>query len=368
MSQMEMTVEIDKSSSLREAMGQDFSIYSQEVTVAVLNYNGLSCLKGCLESVRSLRQAPGEIILVDDGSEDGSPDWVRAHYPEVRIVKIGANTKRLNKVRNRAIQEARTRFVFLVDNDVVLHPDCLAELLKGMERLPQAAVCMPRTLYENDHQRIYQDGQTLHYVGTTEARNRNKPLAATDDQPRLSIGWGVQLIEAKKAAEVGNFNEDYGMGWGDDGEFNYKMNLSGRMCYHVPAAVVYHKRVKGAKRFIGTVKNRWRFILECYETKTIVLCAPALVFYDLCQFLFVLKKGYVVPYFRALGETLRMLPAILSVRGQIQARRQVRDRQLMASGRIFIASEYVDSKLLSFGFGVMNGFLSGYWKLIRRVL
>ena len=162
---------------------------------------------------------------------------------------MGANSGGiLNKVRNRGLAEATTEFVFLVDNDVTLKPDCLDELLRGLETLPHAAVTLPRTVYERDPTMIYQDGQVLHYAGTSLARNRNVPLAGADNRPRLTIGWGVQLIDRQQAALVGNFNEGYVMGWGDDGEFNHKLNLRRRSCYHVPAAIVYHKRAQGAKR------------------------------------------------------------------------------------------------------------------------
>jgi GT2 family glycosyltransferase len=217
--------------------------HASNVTVVVSNYNGSAIVRDCLESVRRLVSAPREILVIDDGSTDGSPALVRAHFPEVRVIELGVNSGILNKVRNRGLAEAATDFVFLVDNDVILKADCLDELLRGLATLPHAAVSLPRTVYERDPSMIYQDGQVLHYAGTSLARNRNLPLKDADDRPRLTIGWGVQLIDRHQAALVGNFSEDYVMGWGDDGEFHHKMNLRRRCCYHIPAAIVYHKRV-----------------------------------------------------------------------------------------------------------------------------
>ncbi len=342
---------------------------ASNVTVAVSNYNGIAIIGSCLESIQRLDHAPAEILVLDDGSSDGSVAFLRERFPSVRVIEMGVNSGGiLNKLRNRALTEARTDFVFLVDNDVTLKSDCLDQLLAGLETLPHAAVCLPRTLYERDPAMIYQDGQVLHYAGTSLAKNRNFPVASADNTPRLTIGWGVQLIDKAQAADAGNFSLGYIIGWGDDAEFNHKMNLLKHFCYHIPAAVVYHKRVIGAKRYLASVRNRWRFMLEFYQTRTLVLCLPALAVYELSLVLFLLKKRE----FRQYRAGMRFLWAnrqeIRQVRRSIQRRRLMRDRDLMTSGTIFIAAEYMDSKLLVIGYRTMNAFLNGYWVLVRGLL
>jgi GT2 family glycosyltransferase len=320
----------------------DTRFSSSHVTLVVSNYNGVKVLRDCLESIQNLASPPREVVMIDDGSDDGSPAMVRQHFPGVRVLELGFNSKRLNVLRNRALIESQTDFVFLVDNDVTLKPDCLDELLGGLRRLPRAAVCIPRTLYERDPSMIYQDGQVLHYVGTSLAWHRNVPVKDADDH--------------------------YVMGWGDDGEFNHKMNLTGHLCYHVPSAVVYHKRVKGARRYYGTVRNRWRFLLECYQAKTLILCAPALAVYEMSVILFLLMKGEIGQYLSAIEYIVTARGSIASVRRRIQSKRRVDDKELMTSGSIFIASEYVDSPILAGGYKIMNAFLNGYWSIVRRVL
>ena len=341
---------------------------ASEVSIAVLNYNGLDVLAGCLDSTGELSEPAGEVLLVDDGSTDGSPEWVSRQYPEIRLVRLGENTGRLNMVRNLALREAANDLVLLVDNDVVLHPEVLDVLLDALTTLPAAAVCTPRTLYAHDPATIYQDGQTLHYVAATQARNRDLPRDEADHIPQLTIGWGVQLIDRAKAASVGWFNEEYVMGWGDDGEFNHRMNLSGRFCYHVPQAIVYHKRVSGAQRYEGTVRNRWRFIIECYELRTLVLCAPALLLYEIALVGFLAMKGALPEYLRAGRYIVGHLPSVLATRRRVQRTRRVPDRELMASGNLFIAEEYLDRRILAFGLSALDRLLNAYWSLVRRWL
>lgn len=351
------------------ATGGEHLLCAAGVTVAVLNYNGRQVLGTCLESLRGLTTPVGEILLVDDGSSDGSPDWVRENFPDVRIVEMGENTKRLNVVRNRAIREASKDLVLLVDNDMVLAPACLEWLLWGMRTLPGAAICTPRTLFDHDPTLIYQDAQVLHYVGATPAGSRNLRIDEAEHRPRLSIGLGgLHLLDRGKALQVDLFNEEYVMGWGDDGEFDHRMNLAGHLCYSIPAALVYHRRVAGARRYYGTVRNRWRFILECYHLRTLVLCAPALLLYEFAIAGFLISKGAGREYLRAAEYMVRHLPSVLRVRRRVQARRRVSDGRLMGSGELFVSSEYVDSSALQRGLRLLNAALDGYWRLVRRFL
>ncbi|MDZ7841469.1 MAG: glycosyltransferase [Gammaproteobacteria bacterium] len=346
--------------------GRPFS--TADVTLAVMNYNGADRLPALFESIQSLNAAPAAVMIVDDGSTDGGAEAIREQYPGVRIESMGRNTGLLNRVRNRAFETADTPLVFIVDNDVVLKPDTLDQLLHVMNERPRAAACITRTVYWHDQDRIYQDGQTLHYVGASPGTNRERLVQELDTEPRLSIGWGVQLIDREAAREVGFFNPAYPMGWGDDGEFNHKLHLYGYECYHVPKSVVLHKRESGSKRYQGTIQNRLRFILEMYQLRTIMLSLPAFFLYELSLVSFLAMKGAAGDYFRGWLTFLRETPDIMKVRRRIQSSRKVPDRELMGAGDIFVYSDEMTSKLLVHGYRVLNLLLNGYWRLIVRLI
>ena len=321
---------------------------------------------GLLRSIEGLRRPPGEVLFVDDGSTDGSVDWVRRHFPEVRVVEMGRNTGVLNMVRNRALREARGSLALLVDNDVTLAADCLDRLLDAMNTLPDTVACSTRALYIDDPDTIYQDGQVLHYVGASPGHNRDGPVEEADTEPRISIGWGVQMFHKETVLGAGGFNEDYLLGWGDDGELNHRLHLFGHRCYHVPRAVVFHRRRHGSRRFYEGVRNRWRFILETYHLRTILLCLPAMLVYELALLAFLVGHRRGGDYFRALGHTVRQVPSILRTRRRIQRQRRVADGRLMGADAIFVYRDYVTSRAVSLAFRMVNGFLAGYWRLVRR--
>ena len=103
------------------------------VTIAILNYNGRNYLEETINSIRALDYPSKKLLMVDDGSTDGSTDFVRLNHPDVKIIEMGCNTKMLNRVRNQAIFAADTDFVLVTDNDITFAPDCLTILMQTMQ-------------------------------------------------------------------------------------------------------------------------------------------------------------------------------------------------------------------------------------------
>jgi GT2 family glycosyltransferase len=341
----------------------------EPVTVVIPNYNGEFDIADAIRSAQESTYPVAEIILVDDGSTDGSVSFVKENFPEVRILAMGRNSGGMvNRMRNLGIQQARTRLVLLMDHDVVLTPSCLSILVSQMKNLPQAAVLTTRALYYDDPDRIYVDAQRMHFLCHTVAFHRDGKPSEADDHPKQSVGWGTYLIDKEKAAVIGFLDEDYKFGWGDDGEFHHKILLLGLGCYIVPQAVVYHKRKIGANRFYGQIHNRWCLIIETYAVKTILLFLPALVLYEITIFFFMAFKGKLKVYLLAIRDVVRILPHLLSKRTVIQDLRQRSDGELLTSGPIFIRKSLLNKKYLAFGMHVLNKLFDGYWYLLKRFI
>jgi GT2 family glycosyltransferase len=340
----------------------------EPVTIAITNYNGRLVLGDTLWSIRALDYPDYSIVLVDDGSTDDSVRFVREAFPEVRIIEMGRNTARLNKVRNRGIAATETRLVFLTDNDIVFAPDCLRILVDSVNSLPAAAVCTPRILFDDDHTKIYTDGNALHYVCASIAKNRNGKHFGASAEPGRSIGCGIQIIDIDKARSVGFFDEDYVMGWGDDGEFHHRLRLVGFQVYNVPQAVVYHKAIKGAPRIYGQILNRWYLMIQTYSAKTIALILPSLILYEAAFLFFALSRGYTGEYGRALRAVKQDWGRLMEKRRAVQARRVVPDRDLMGSGHMYIADNMVNKKFLKLCAESLDACFSLYWRVVKGLL
>jgi GT2 family glycosyltransferase len=343
---------------------------TRKVTIAILNYNGRNYLEETIQSVKALDYPSKKLLMVDDGSTDGSIDFVRVNHPDVKIIEMGSNTKMLNRVRNRAISAADTDFILLTDNDIMFAPDCLAILVETMNVLPHVAVLTPRVMYQDDRTRIYIDHNEFHYVCASIDENRDRRLdeVADNREANPTFGCGIMLIDKSKIERrgIGFFDEDYPMGWGDDGEFHHRVNLSGLRCYAVPQAVVYHKAVKGAPRIFGQLLNRWCIIIETYSVRTILVVLPAIMLYECVLLAGVVMKGGGGQYIKALRTLIRIFPLLKHKRTRVSRYKIRNEREIFTAGRIYAPPAFVSTPFARWAWTTLNFALNGYWRIARR--
>lgn len=349
--------------------------FSQEkITIAILNYNGIEILEETIRSFIAHDYEPKEIIMVDDGSSDGSVDFVKERFPEVNIYEMDRNTKNLNKVRNMAIKKANSRLVFLTDNDITIERGCLTTLISYINSSKNVAICTPRLLYHDHPDVINIDGGRQHYLGTTVAFNRDAPLneCLELEIPQTRTGGGIFLADKSKLEEVKLFDDEYLMGWGDDGELYQRLQLMGYECWHIASAVCYHKVKEWTSerhfRAMAQVYNRWRLILITYSVRTILFCLPMFVVYEVLILAFFSYKKFPLLYFEGNLKVLSDLPGILKQRKRIQTHRKVSDKEILVSGKVFMSNQHATNKLVSTSVEIVSFIYNAYWYLIKRLL
>src|SRR5262245_45873533 len=122
---------------------------SASVTVAITNWNGEAYLRDCLRAVLALEHPVAEVIVVDNASTDSSRRIVAEEFPSVRLVALAEN-RGPGPARNASFREARTRYVFQIDNDAVPQPGCLGPLVDALASDARAAIAEPRALDASD--------------------------------------------------------------------------------------------------------------------------------------------------------------------------------------------------------------------------
>ena len=115
------------------------------VSVIIVNWNTRAHLQGCLQSVvdHGLRQASMEIVVVDNGSSDGSREMVRDEWPTIRLLE-NAENEGFSRANNRGIRASTGEFLLLINSDARLRPGALDEMLRVMRSDERAAVVGPR--------------------------------------------------------------------------------------------------------------------------------------------------------------------------------------------------------------------------------
>jgi GT2 family glycosyltransferase len=218
-------------------------------SVIIPNWNGLALLRPCLDSlaVQSLSPLDGssEVIVVDNGSRDGSVDAVRAEYSWVRVLALSENLGYAGGC-NAGIEIALGEILVMLNNDTEAEPDWLANLLAALDAHPEAGIAASRMMLYDRRDTLHSAGDFVRVDGTADSRGVWQPYGPPWDQPAWVFGGCGGAMAIRRAVldavvldAVGPFEARYFM-YLEDVDLNWRAQLAGWRCIYTPDAVVYH--------------------------------------------------------------------------------------------------------------------------------
>ena len=338
---------------------------SAPVTLGIVNYNGIEVLSETLRCAYASNPAPASVLVVDNGSTDGSVDGIEDRYPGLRLIALSEN-RGAAMARNRLLTEAETELVMLLDNDISLQADTLGLLIEFMSRNPQAGACHPEIEDPNDPDAYHYNGGSIHYLGALIARD--KP-GAVEDRPEaerfVTVSGAALMVRKSLALSLGGMDADYFFNW-EDGDFTCRLTLAGHPCYNIPAARVLHRaKPRGTSKAFYQVRNRWHFMLKLYGLRTLILMTPALLLFELLQMILLHGKGAGLQYWRANLAVIRELPRIRTKRKTFATCKLIPDRDWLTVGTMYLPPSFQSRHFLNPCLQFMNVFFAFYWKCIR---
>jgi GT2 family glycosyltransferase len=213
-----------------------------QVSVIVVNYNGKAYLEDCLGSLerQTLPAQEWETILVDNASTDGSVDYVRAHFPGVRIVALSRN-RGFAGGNNAGFQHARGDWIALLNNDTVADPRWLEALLEGRQTEPAVGALASKILFKEDPSTINSVGLNLYRDGRGGDRGfRQRDQGQFDASVEVFGASGAgMLLRRALLDDVGGFDERFFMYY-EDLDLSWRARLRGWSIRSAPAAIVQH--------------------------------------------------------------------------------------------------------------------------------
>ena len=207
------------------------------ISVIVLNYNGRGFLDGCLTSLASQTYSDFEVIVVDNGSRDGSPDYIEENYPWVRLAKNDENLGFAGGT-NVGIRAAKGEFVITLNNDSRADSRFIEELIKPMAD-PEVGVCAAKMLFPDG--RINSAGICISRSGAAWDRGMFEPDRGQYEFVEEVFGAcaGAALYRREMMDEIGLFDEDFFL-YLEDVDLAFRARLAGWKCIYVPGARVIH--------------------------------------------------------------------------------------------------------------------------------
>ena len=358
----------------------DGSSAAMSVSAVVVNYNDGDSTIRCLEALSQQTTPPKRIVVVDNGSDDGSREQIQTLLPHVEVIELGEN-RGLSAARNVGLEAVSSDFVLLADSDVYLEPDALRRLLAALAETGATVVC-PRIRLIPERDVVQSDGAAPHFIGTMTLLHGFRPvneLPAERARVPGCIG-ACYLLDRRRVLDAGGFDEAYFI-YFEDLEFMLRLTAYGHDFVCEPAALAFHERGEGTVglSFRGTgsypprraylhMRNRWLTILMHYRLSTLLLLLPVLALYELVVVVFALFRGWGMQWLQGWSWLIRNLPKVLRRRRVAQRMRVRNDRDLLMGGPLPLTPGLIRAPALVAAVTALSAILNAYWRVARRVV
>ena len=226
------------------------------VTIQILNWDGLHLMKECLptvvDAVRRQSILSGhthEILVVDNGSSDGSADYLRQQFPEVRVLPLDRNYG-FSIGNNRGLQEVHSDVVVLLNNDMLVTADFLEPLLTPFEDSSVFAVSS-QIFFPDPGKRREETGKTMGKFEKGFVRFWHEETTPEDENratmPIFWAGGGASAVDVRKLKALGGFDTLYHPFYVEDADVSWQAWKRGWKCLLAPRSHVVHKH-RGTSR------------------------------------------------------------------------------------------------------------------------
>jgi GT2 family glycosyltransferase len=300
---------------------------SHLVTTIVANWNGRAYLDRCLASLAAQTCQSQRIILVDNGSTDGSADYVRARYPQVQVIRLDRNAG-FAGANNIAMLQAASKYVVLLNNDAYAEPDWLARMVQVAESNSQIGMVACKMLFADAPGMINSAGLALDWAGFCWDWRGGEPddCAETAIQESFGPSGAAALYRKAMLDDIGLFDQDF-FAYAEDADLNWRAQRAGWRCLYAPTARVYHIASATAgegshfKQFLLGRNKVWMFAKNLPGGRYLAWIIP-LIAYDMIAVTYGLLARGDVSAVRGRLAGLWGLPRMIRKRREIKTRTQ----------------------------------------------
>ena len=285
------------------------------VSIIITNYNGKKYLRNCLDSLFSGSYRNIETIFVDNGSGDGSIDFVKSNFPQALIVDNRQNLG-LAVASNNGAQQAKGKYLFFYNNDTIADQFLIERLVKKMEQSSEVGICGCRTL-TYDGKTLINEGVTCDIFGYPYGKEKVFYVDA------------AIFVRRDLFSKLGGFDERMFL-YGEDRDICWRCWLYGYKVAALKDSVFYHDsactkeditqyRTNIHRRFWGEF-NSLRILLKNYSLGFLLVILPIYMGINLAEICAFLLKGKLRiardVYLRSYLTNLRVFPDTLKKRSR----------------------------------------------------
>jgi len=310
------------------------------VTVVIPNWNGKKFLEVCLPSLVIQTFKNFEVIVIDNGSNDGSLEYILNNFPEFKIIALPENIG-FSPAVNLGIKDSQGTYIFMLNNDTKVDKKCIEELVTVLEKKKDVGMVAAKMLNFYNPKLIDSAGDYIDVVGHANNIGIGEKDSAEynkEDYVFLVTGGG-SLIRKELFDRVGLFDDDY-FAYFEDVDLGLRAQMQGYKGYYQPKAVIHHIHMATSKR-----NPEFKEYLQYRNmTQTIIKDFPAsllkkdwnwlraiLVNLNTIRYLF--SIGYGIAALKAEWYVLTHISALLKKRKDVQSRMVVSDEYIISQFR-----------------------------------
>ena len=289
------------------------------VSVIIVNYNGKSFLDKCIGSLLRQSYLALEILMVDNGSVDGSVAYVKERYPGVRVIE---NDKNLGfaAANNIGIRAAKGTLIATLNNDTEAAAGWLDGLVKAMLADESVGMCASKMLRMDDPSVIDSTGICVSRSGACWDRGMLEKDRGQWDTPDEVFGpcAGAALYRKAMLDETGLFDDDF-VSYMEDTDLAFRGRSAGWKCCYVPGAVVYHVHggtagyVSDYTVYYGNRNIVW-YPVKDFPMSLLLTSLPFIIGRSLGVIPYYIKNGHGITILRAKADAIKGIPKMLGKR------------------------------------------------------
>ena len=233
-----------------------------KISVIIVNYNGKTLLEKCLESLFKVNYDNFEVILVDNNSTDETVDFITKNYPSIILIKLDSN-KGFAEPNNIGAKIAKGEHLLFLNNDTIVTPNFISELVKIMENDTKVAICQSLLLKLDGS--VDSSGDFIDNLGVVY-NSKTK----TDEIREISSARGASmLVRSFIFKKLDGFDKNFFVSF-EDVDLGWRTWIFGYRVFLAPKSIVYHlggttiKKIKSDIAFHG-FKNQLSMKITNFE-------------------------------------------------------------------------------------------------------
>ncbi len=290
-----------------------------KVSVIVLSLNGEKVIEACLRSLQETVYPDWEILVINNGSTDRTPDIVATQFPKVRLINLPQN-RGFAGGNNVGIKESTGQIVILLNDDTTVESNWIAEIVKEMVKSEKVGIAGCK-IYYPDGKTLQHAGGFINNHGLSNHYGKGELDRYQYDTVRdVDYVMGAAIaIKREVLNKLGLLNENYRPIYFEETEYCFRARKIGYRVVYIPSSVIYHHEsqttVIGSEGFFYKYhKNRIRFMLKNFTAEQLARAIEP-EFRWLCR----IRHGIELkPLLKAYGLNLIQLPLTLLERWKFE--------------------------------------------------